>query len=62
MNNLESLFLFAFIFTLLSVSRTTFRFTSALLQNPPKPFLMSNRELVFLGLSISYVITYLIKL
>jgi len=62
MNNLDSLFLFAFIFSILTVIRTVFRFLRALLQTTPTPLLLSSRELIFLGISISYAITYLIKL
>jgi hypothetical protein len=62
MINLDSLFLFTFIFSILTVLRTVFRFISALLQNPPKPFVMSSRELFLLGITVSYALTYLIKL
>jgi hypothetical protein len=62
MNNLDSLFLFVFILSILTVIRTVFRFLRALLQNPPAPLVLSSRELIFLGISISYVITYLIQL
>ena len=62
MNNLDSLFLFVFILSTLTVIRTVFRFLRALLQNPPTPLVLSSRELIFLGISISYVITYLIQL
>lgn len=62
MTNIESLFLFTFIFTSLTILKVVFRFTRALLQDPPQPFMISNRELVFLGLSVSYFLTYLIQL
>jgi len=35
------------------------KFIGALLQREPKPLVYSNRELIFLGISISYIITYL---
>lgn len=60
MNNLESTYLFLFIFATLSVLRTVFRFISSLLQNPPQKLVMSDRELILLGASISYCLTYLI--
>jgi hypothetical protein len=34
---------------------------SALLQTEPKPLEYSDRELFLLGLSISYIITYIIQ-
>jgi hypothetical protein len=62
MFNLDSLFLFTFIFSIMAVLRTVFRFVRALLQDPPTPLVLSSRELIFLGMSISYILTYLIQL
>jgi hypothetical protein len=61
MNSLESTYLFLFIFGTLDVLRTVFRFISSLSQNQPQKLVMSNRELIFLAVSLSYCITYLIK-
>jgi hypothetical protein len=61
MYSFETIFLFIFIFTILFVSRIIFRFVSALSKNPPERFILSGRELIFLGLSLSYIVTFLIK-
>ena len=62
MYSLETIFLFIFIFTILFVTKITFRFIIALMKNPPEQFVLSGRELVFFGLSLSYILTYLIKI
>lgn len=62
MYNFESITLFVFIFSVLTVLRTVFRFIGTLLQSQPERFVLSDRVLIFLGLSISYIITYLIKM
>jgi len=61
MNNIDNIFLFLFIFSIISFTRVAFGFISALVQNPPKKFVMSTRELIFYGLALSYVITFLLK-
>ena len=62
MNNIDSLFLFLNIFSILLVLRVVYRFISALLSNPPIKLIMSNRELIALGIALSYIITYYITL
>jgi hypothetical protein len=62
MFSLDSLFLFVFIFSILTIVRICVRFISSLFQNPPQRLILNNRELLFLGFTISYIITYLIKL
>ena len=62
MYNIDSLFLFLNIFSILIILRVIQRFMKALLSNPPIPMVMSNRELIFLGLSLAYTLTYFIKL
>lgn len=62
MYNLETLFLFLNIFAILTVLRVIYRFISALLSNPPTRLIMNNRELIFLGISLAYTITYFIRL
>ena len=59
MLNIESIYFFIFVFTILVSLKNVTKFISALLQKEPKPLVYSNRELIFLGLSISYIITYL---
>jgi hypothetical protein len=61
MYNIESIFLYLFIFSVLTVLRTVFRFIGTLLQNQPERIVLSNRVLIYLGLSMSYIITFLIK-
>jgi hypothetical protein len=61
MGKIESIFLFLFIFSVLTVLRAVLRFVGTLLQEQPERFVLTNRVLIFLGLSISYIITYLIK-
>jgi hypothetical protein len=61
MYKLESIFLFLFIFSVLTVLRTVIRFIGTLLQSQPERIVLSNRVLIYLALSVSYIITYLIK-
>jgi len=61
MFNIETILLFVLIFSVLAVVRTASMFIRALLQDNPQRFLLSNRELIFLGLTISYIITFIIK-
>jgi len=62
MHNIETIYLFIFVFTILVTLRNVARFISALLQKEPKPLVYSNRELIFFGLSLSYIITYILTL
>ena len=59
MHNTESVYFFIFIFTVLVLLNFTSKFLRALLLTNPKPFVMSNRELIILATSISYFVTYL---
>jgi|LakMenE18May11ns_1017448.scaffolds.fasta_scaffold9849883_5 hypothetical protein len=61
MYNLESIFLFFFIFSVLTVVRTVFRFISPLLQDSPKKVELSNKGLIYLGVAISYILTFILK-
>jgi len=61
MNNINTIFLFFFIFSVLTVLRTVIGFIRALSQNPPQPLALSGRELILLGITVSYCLTYLIK-
>jgi hypothetical protein len=61
MNNINTIFLFVFIFSLLTVLRTVARIMSSLFSNPPKKFEWYRGELVYLGLAITYCLTYLIQ-
>lgn len=62
MINFQTLYLFLFIFSILTNIRLVTKFMSALLHNPPKKLDLSSRELFFQGLTLSYMITYIIKL
>ena len=59
MHNIDTIYFFIFVFTVLVSLRNVTKFVSALLQKEPKPLVYSNKELIFIGLSISYIITYL---
>ena len=58
MLNISTIFFFVFVFAILVVIKNAFKFIGALLQKEPHPMVMSNGELIILGLSISYIITY----
>ena len=62
MNDFNTIYLFVFIFSMLTVLRTVFRFIVSLLQESPQKLVLSSRELIFLAISISYCLTYIIKL
>jgi hypothetical protein len=60
MLNPETIFLYFFIFSILTTLRVVIKFISALLQNPPQKLELGGRELIFYGTSISYLITYIL--
>ena len=62
MYSIDSIFLFFNIFSILLVLRIFYKFISALLSNPPVKMVMSDRELLFFGISLAYTITYFITL
>jgi hypothetical protein len=49
------------VFTILVAFKNVANFIGALLQKEPKPLVYSDRELILLGISISYIITYLLQ-
>lgn len=59
---LSYLFIFVFVFSILMVLKNVFGFLSALLSNPPKKFQVTSRETLYIGLSSSYIITFIISL
>jgi hypothetical protein len=61
MHNFETIYLFIFVFTILVTLKHITKFIGALLQPVPQPTVYSNKELLYLGLSISYIITYIIS-
>lgn len=62
MLNYNTIFLFVFVFSILTNLRLVVKFVSALLQNPPQKLVLSSRELILNGLMLSYLITYIIKI
>jgi len=61
MHNIDTIYLFIFVFTIFVSLKNVAKFLGALLQKEPKPLVYSNRELILLGISISYIITYLLQ-
>jgi hypothetical protein len=61
MTNISTIYLFVFVFSASLLTRTTFKFIISLLQENPERMVMSSREILINGLSISYLITYLIQ-
>jgi len=61
MHNIDTIYFFIFVFTILVSLKNVTKFIGALLQKEPKPLVYSSRELIFLGLAVSYIITYLFK-
>ena len=61
MYSLETIFLLIFVFSVLTVTRTLVIIIRTLLQETPDKIVWSNGGLVFLGLSLSYIITYIIQ-
>ena len=60
MLNISAVYFFTFIFTILVLLKNVTKFFKALLQKEPEPISYSNFELITLGLSISYIITYIL--
>jgi len=61
MHNINTIYFFIFVFTILVTLSNVLKVLRALLQKEPKPLVLSNRELLLLGVSISYFITYIIQ-
>jgi len=61
MHNINTIYFFIFVFTILVALSNVLKFLRALLQKEPKPLVLSNRELLLLGVSISYFITYIVQ-
>jgi len=59
MHNIDTIYFFIFVFSILVVLKNTSKFLVALLEKNPKPLVYSNRELLSLALSISYIITFI---
>jgi len=59
MINQNSILFFINIFCILIILKNLFKFLSTLSQKNKKPMDISDRGLFYLGLSVSYIITYL---
>lgn len=59
MNYMIKLEFFIFIFCILIFIKNIFNFIIILIQDNPKPIRYSNTELIVLGLSVSFILTYL---
>lgn len=59
MHNIENLYFFIFVFTILVILKNSIRIIGSLLLSDSKPVPYSDKELIFLGVSISYFITYI---
>jgi hypothetical protein len=53
-------FTLIFVFSLLVISKNIFNFILKLIASEPTEYILSEKELIFLGFCISYSITYLI--
>jgi hypothetical protein len=62
MFNLHAIYLFIFVFTTLVLLKNITKIIIALLPKDPKPIVYGKWEIIFLGLSISYIITYIISI
>ena len=61
MLNTDTLFLFLFIFSIVSCLRLIFKFFISIFQEQPQKIILDTKSLFFYGVSISYIITYLIR-
>jgi hypothetical protein len=59
MLNIESLFYFILIFSILTLSKFLFKILGTLLQKEPQQIHFSDRDLIYFGLSLSYIITFI---
>jgi hypothetical protein len=61
MSDLNTIYLVVFIFSSLTVLRTVAKVISSIISTPPKELVWSREGLIFLGLAITYCLTYIIK-
>lgn len=57
----ENIFLFLFIFSVLAVIKTTLTLLIGVFSNPPQKVVFTNTENIFLGVFLSYIITYILN-
>jgi hypothetical protein len=61
MTEINTIYLFVFIFSTLTVLKTVGRIVSSLFSPLPKPIVWGKWELILIGLAITYCLTYIIK-
>jgi hypothetical protein len=61
MINIESIFLFFYIFSWVCLIRLAFKTVVLLIQTPPQRLSLERNELIFYATIISYIITYFIQ-
>jgi hypothetical protein len=62
MTNINTIYIFIFVFSILAVLRVTLKFFISLLQPEPQKMEWSSRETFLMGVFISYIITFLIQM
>jgi hypothetical protein len=61
MSNIETIYLFFFIFSVLFNTRILFKFVISVLQTPPKKLELTKKELLTIAITLSYLLTYIIQ-
>jgi hypothetical protein len=61
MTDINTIYLFVFIFSTLTVVKTVGKIISSLFSDQPKPIVWGKWELILIGLAITYCLTYIIK-
>jgi hypothetical protein len=61
MSNIGTIYLFFFIFSVLFNTRILFKFLLSVLQTPPKKLEIDKKELLTIGITLSYILTYIIQ-
>jgi hypothetical protein len=61
MLDINNIFLFIFIFSLLGVLRVVIKTVVSLFRDPPTPGELTTRETIVFGLFLSYALTYIIN-
>jgi hypothetical protein len=59
-NILTPVLTFLFVFSIIWIAKTVLNFIGALVSTPPKTFEISKIEILYHGLLLSYIITFLI--
>jgi hypothetical protein len=61
MLNIDTIFLFIFIFSILTILSSVVKIISTVSQKNPQPVFKSDTTLLTQGLAITYIITYIIQ-